>query len=58
METKEVIQKQGQPMKVLLQKTRKGYNWEIHIQGKDIAEILPELRSANVAMKREFGGSK
>jgi hypothetical protein len=56
METKEVIHKQDQPMKVLLQKTRVGYNWEIHIQGKDIAMIMPELRSANAALKREYGG--
>ena len=58
METKEVIHKQDQPMKVRLQKTREGYLWEIHCQGKNIAEILPELRSANAALKREYGGSK
>jgi hypothetical protein len=49
METQEVIHKQGQPLKVLLQKTREGYNWEIHIQGEDIAEILPELSGSAAA---------
>jgi hypothetical protein len=56
METKEVIHKNDQPLKILLQKIKTGYRWEIHIQGKDIAEILPELRSANAALKREYGG--
>jgi hypothetical protein len=56
METKEVIHKNVQPVKVQLQKTKTGYCWEIHIQGKDIAEIMPELRSANAALKREYGG--
>ena len=58
METKEVVHKNEQPMKVLLQKIKTGYSWEIHIQGKNIAEILPELRSAKAALKREYGGSK
>ena len=56
METKEVIHKQGQMVKVLLQKTREGYNWEIHIQGEDIAEILPELRSANSSLEKRIWG--
>lgn len=43
-------------MKVLLQKTRTGYNWEITVQGANITDILPELRSANAALRREYGG--
>jgi len=54
METKEVVHKNEQPMKVLLQKIKTGYSWEISVQGKNIAEILPELRSANAALKREY----
>ena len=43
-------------MKILLQKIKTGYSWEIRVQGKNIAEILPELRSANAALKREYRG--
>jgi hypothetical protein len=57
-ETKEVVHRNDQPVKVDLQKIETGYSWQIHIQGKNIAEILPELRSANAALKREYGGSK
>ncbi|MGD0954668.1 MAG: hypothetical protein ABR985_20170 [Methanotrichaceae archaeon] len=56
METKEVVHKNEQPMKILLQKIKTGYSWEISVQGKNIAEILPELRSANAALKREYRG--
>jgi len=58
MEVKEVIHKNDQPMKIFLQKIKNGYCWEIRVAGKDIVEILPELRSANAALKREYGGSK
>jgi hypothetical protein len=44
-------------MKVLLQMIKTGYSWEISVQGKNIAEIPQELRSANAALKREYGGS-
>jgi len=57
METKEVVHKNEQPMKILLQKIKTGYSWEISVQGKNIAEILPELRSANAALKENIGGS-
>jgi hypothetical protein len=58
MENKEVIHRNDQPVKVDLQKIETGYSWQIHIQGKNIAEILPELRSANEALKREYGRAK
>jgi len=56
METKEVVHKNEQPMKVLLQKIKTGYSWEIHIQGKNIAEILPELRSSKRSLEKRIWG--
>lgn len=58
MESKEVIHRNDQPLRIVLQKGSKGYNWEIHIQGKDLAEVQPILREANNAMKKEYGGKK
>lgn len=55
MEVKEVIHKNHQPLKVLLQKTQNGYNWEIHVQGRNLSEILPVLRDANAAIRKEYG---
>ncbi len=54
-DVKEVIHKHGQPIKILLQKTLSGYNWEVHVSGKDLAEVLPKLREANNQLKGEYG---
>ena len=55
MEAETVVHKNGQPLKILLQKTSKGYNWEVHYNGATLAEILPKLREANAALKKEYG---
>lgn len=44
-----------QPLKIMLQKTSKGVNWEIHYSGSNLAEILPEIRKAHAALKKEYG---
>lgn len=57
MEVKEVIHRNTQPLKVILQKTHAGtYNWEIHAQAEDLERILPMLRKADLAMRKEYGG--
>ncbi|VVB64564.1 Uncharacterised protein [uncultured archaeon] len=59
MEIKEVIHKNLDPLKIILQKSHaSGFNWEIHIQGRDLAEILPKLREANSKLKGEYGGQE
>jgi hypothetical protein len=54
-DTKLALHQNQQPLKILLQKTSSGYNWEIHYNGKDLAEILPKIREANAALKKEYG---
>jgi len=56
MEVKEVIHKTGEPLKIILQTTGTGYHWEIHVQGRTLAEIMPLLREANNKLKGEYGG--
>jgi hypothetical protein len=53
-----VIHKSSQPLKILLQKTNSGYNWEIHCSGDGLAEILPIIREADKKLKNEYGASK
>lgn len=57
-EAKEVIHANGQPLRVILQKKDNGYSWEISVTGKDLVDILPKLREANTAVKKEYGGKK
>ncbi|NPV62798.1 MAG: hypothetical protein HPY61_09255 [Methanotrichaceae archaeon] len=57
VDTKEVIHKNYSPLKILLQKTSVGYNWEIHYNGTSLEEILPVIREADQKMKREYGGA-
>lgn len=53
-----VIHKNAQPLKVSLQKTSGGYNWEIHCSGITVAEILPVIREVNNKLKSEYGACK
>jgi hypothetical protein len=53
-----VVHKSGLPLKVLLQKTSSGYNWEIHCSGDSLSEILPIIREANTKIRNEYGGKK
>jgi len=46
-----------EPMKIKLEKNSKGFNWEISIHGKDLAEILPKLEEANQALQGKYGGA-
>jgi hypothetical protein len=57
-DTKTVIHESGQPIKILLQKTSIGYNWEIHVSGGSVAEILPTIRDANTKLAREYKGAR
>ena len=52
-----VIHEYGDPVKIHLQKTAAGYNWEIHVSGVSVAEIMPVLREANRKLKGEYGGA-
>jgi hypothetical protein len=52
-----VIHEHGKPIKILLQKTSSGYNWEIHVSGASVAEIMPVIREANRKLKGEYGGA-
>jgi len=56
VETKEVIHKSGNPLKILLQKNSLGFHWEIHCTGKTLEEILPKIEEANIKMQAKFGG--
>lgn len=57
MESKEVIHKSSQPLKIILQRTHVGaYAWEVHAQGADLSEILPVLQDTDSAMRRKYGG--
>jgi hypothetical protein len=53
-----VVHKSGLPLKVLLQKTSGGYNWEIHCSGGSMSDILPIIREADKKIKNEYGRSK
>lgn len=53
-DTKLVLHQSQHPLKIMLQKTNSGYNWEIHCSGRDLAEILPKIREANAALKKEY----
>lgn len=55
-EIKEIIHKNDQLLKILFQKTGSGYNWEIHITGNELFEIMPKLREANNKLKGEYSG--
>ena len=47
-----------EPLKVKLTKGQKdSYGWEISASGKDISEILSLIRSADQALKAEYGGN-
>lgn len=52
-----VIHEHGKPIKILLQKTSSGYNWEVHVSGASVAEIMPVIREANRKLKGEYGGA-
>lgn len=56
-EIKEVHHTHDQPVKILLQKSKGGYNWEIHVSGKSVAEILPIIRDANAKLAKECRGA-
>ena len=56
METKEIIHKNDCPLKIVLLKGRDCYNWEIHVNGRSIAEIVPQIHEANNRLRGEFGG--
>lgn len=58
MAAEAVVHKSGQPLKILLQKTSSGYNWEIHCSGGNLAEILPIIREADKKIKNEYGRGK
>ena len=58
MAAETVIHKNDQPVKVLLQKTANGYNWEIHCSGATAAEILPIVKELNNKLKSEYGAGK
>jgi hypothetical protein len=51
---REVIHKNGQPMKIHLQKVKGGYTWEIHAYGGTVNELLPLLREADRKLRNEF----
>jgi hypothetical protein len=53
---KTFVQVNSQPMKVRLETTVTGYRWEIFVQGRNFAEILPQIREANATMKEMYGG--
>ncbi len=57
-DTKEVIHRNQQPLKVILQKTNDGYRWEVSVSGRDVNEILAEVRILNDKLKGEYGGRK
>lgn len=52
-----VIHEYGDPVKIHLQKTAAGYNWEVHVSGASVAEIMSVIREANRKLKGEFGGA-
>ena len=54
--SKEVVHVNGQPLKVILQKTATRFNWEVHVSGANVAEILPIIREANTKLMREYKG--
>jgi hypothetical protein len=60
LESKEIhhTHTHDQPLKIKLESTTTGYRWEIHIAGKDLAEVLPKIREANNKLKGEYGGRK
>ncbi|MGA9099958.1 MAG: hypothetical protein WB392_13615 [Methanotrichaceae archaeon] len=51
MEVKEVIHKNSEPPKIILQRTDTRYHWEIHVQGRTSAEIIPVIGEANNILK-------
>lgn len=57
VETKQVIHKNDQPIKIHLQKNSAGYTWVIDVSGASVTEILPILREANKKLKSEYGGA-
>ena len=52
-----VIHEYGNPVKIHLMKTSSGYNWEVHVSGASVAEIMPVIREANRKLKGEYGGA-
>jgi hypothetical protein len=58
VETKEVIHKNENPLKVLLQKTANGYNWEVHVSGSNVSEMLLTVREINNKLKGVYGEGK
>lgn len=46
--------KHEQQVKILLQKVKGGYFWEIHATGAKVADILPILREADRKLRNEF----
>lgn len=42
------------PVKVILQKAKGGYSWEIHVSGSSTDQILAVLREANKKLKSEY----
>jgi hypothetical protein len=47
--------KSPEPVKVKLMKMSRGMQWEITVSGSSLAEVLPQLRQANNALKDEYG---
>jgi hypothetical protein len=51
MAAETVVHKSGLPLKILLQKTSGGYNWEIHCSGGSTSEILPITKTKEICVK-------
>ena len=57
-EIKETHHKHDQPLKVLLQKTANGYNWEVHVSGANVNEMLLTVKEIDNKLKGVYGGKK
>lgn len=43
------------PVKISLQKSRNSYDWQIHVSGSTVDEVLPILRDADTKLRNEYG---
>ena len=44
-----------EPLKIDIERNSNGYSWIVSCAGSDMADILAKIRTADAALKAEFG---